>query len=394
MQEDQIDANSTIGASTMFDGLFDEFDCPEESIENTVFDEKPEPTKQSQAGSTTLGVSYTSPSDSVHTIPRFVYQAQLGEGAYGRVWKAVDEDIGRDVAIKSYKFKGATGQKLCSTELQIAGKIDHPNVPVIYDVERSEDDSYHFVMKFIEGQQLTELIEKLKAGDKELLEQYKLEQRIEIIVQILRVLSTVHSKGIVHRDIKPENIMVGPNGEAYLMDWGIAIDTNITAAEGVLAGSPLYMSPEQARQEALDQRSDLFSLTAVFYELLFLEYYGPEFSTVEELIEKIGTNRKTVQAHCTLGTDASVPMPLANILNKGLDADPSKRFQSSSEMLSEIQRYRSGFISVGCPHTILLAAANRFTKWMHRYPLYSMILVWGSVIVVPYALIKLGMALA
>ena len=164
----------------------------------------------------------------------FCIPARLGEGAYGRVWRAVDEDIGRDVAIKSYKLKGATGQKLCSTELQIAGKIDHPNVPVIYDVERAADDSYHFVMKFIEGQQLTELIQKLRAGDKELLEEYKLEQRIELIVQILRVLSSVHSKGIVHRDIKPENIMVGPNGEAYLMDWGIAIDTNITCARACL----------------------------------------------------------------------------------------------------------------------------------------------------------------
>ena len=163
---------------------------------------------------------------------RFGFVQELGEGTYGKVWKADDVAIGRTVAVKSYKFSGAKGAKLLNMETNIVGKIDHPGVPVLYDIQQTDDGLYHYIMKYVEGDTLESVISLLKKNDPETHKTYTHLRRAELILQILRTLASTHSKGIVHRDIKPENIMIGRNGEAYLMDWGVALDINESDGSG------------------------------------------------------------------------------------------------------------------------------------------------------------------
>lgn len=123
-------------------------------------------------------------------------------------------------------------------------------------------------MKYVDGKALNTIIDGLRSDDDALHQRFHPVQRVQLITQILHVLSTVHARGIVHRDIKPENILIGSGGDAYLMDWGIAIDTTQVDGKGQFAGSPMYMSPEQSQRLILDGRSDLYSLGSTLYELL------------------------------------------------------------------------------------------------------------------------------
>ena len=220
--DDDFTVTDTIGGSILED-LFDD-----EAIETIAFDRDADETLTQSLGASQVG----------HAPDRFHYRSELGEGAYGKVWKAQDADIGREVAVKSYKYPGRAGQRLISLETSIAGKIDHPGVPALYDVKKTEDDQYHVIMKYVEGETLESIIDRLRDRDEETQTKYRFEQRTELIIQVLRALSVAHAKGIVHRDIKAENIMVGTSGEAYLMDWGIALDLSQSNGEGQLADAP------------------------------------------------------------------------------------------------------------------------------------------------------------
>ena len=303
---------------------------------------------------------------------RFSYENPLGEGAYGKVWKAQDIDIGRSVAIKSYKYGGEVGHRLLSMETNIAGKIDHPNVPVLYDIKKTEDEQYHYIMKFIEGESLEAIIERLRAGDKETLAKYSFEKRASIITQILRVLAASHKKNILHRDIKAENIMVGPAGEAYLMDWGVALDLNQFNGKGQLAGSPRYMSPEQAAQKALDQRSDLYSIIAVFFELMSLKQHGPDVKTADEVLKAIPefepSFKLIAMPHSQYGT---YPMQYQSIFFKGLKNNPDERYQSAEEILEQLDASMSGDIEVGCHVSLMFKSFYLIRQGMTQHPILS-----------------------
>ena len=171
--------NETIGL-TMLDELFDAETQAKTKIEVDTSDVET--------------FSIGKPQISTHTqqLGRYNYEDALGEGAYGTVWRAQDIDIGRSVAIKSYKFTGNVGEKLLRMETNIAGKIDHPGVPVLYDVKKTEDGQYHFIMKYIEGETLESIITRLRDGDEKTHQQYGQEKRAELILQILRVLISAH----------------------------------------------------------------------------------------------------------------------------------------------------------------------------------------------------------
>ena len=322
---------------------------------------------------------------------RFGFVQELGEGAYGKVWKADDTAIGRTVAVKSYKFPGAKGAKLLTMETSIVGKIDHPGVPVLYDIQQTEDGLYHYIMKYVEGQTLEDVIEKLKSKDPEAHRVYKHLHRAELILQILRTLASTHSKGIVHRDIKPANIMIGKNGEAYLMDWGIALDINESDGEGQLSGSPRYMSPEQAQSKAIDPRSDLFSIMGVLYELMTLKDHGPKTSNTMEMLNQIPTymppKMKLIEPHPELGP---FPMTYGPLFMKGLQLDPNDRYQSAEEMMKDLEYAMSGGIHISCPLTLTYRISSFFTTSLVNKPVISFLGIWGGLAAVSGLLVYIG----
>ena len=153
---------------------------------------------------------------------RYSMVSQLGAGGAGTVSLALDCDIGRRVAFKKYSKDGEAGKDLCKKELHILGMLDHGGIPTIYDFGTNALEQYFCTMQYVKGETLRSVIEKLKKGDLETHRRFQFQDRADIIIQLLRIVSSAHAKSVVHRDIKPENIMIGPGGEVTLIDWGIA----------------------------------------------------------------------------------------------------------------------------------------------------------------------------
>ena len=345
-------------------------------------------------GHLTVGEAIT-PFAGEMTVPRFVYENELGEGAYGKVWKASDTDIGRSVAIKTYKLTGNKVYRLCSSEFNIAAKIEHPNVPVLYDVEQDEDGQYHYIMKYIDGHSLEDIIQELSKNNPEYHARFHIEQRIEIVIQLLRVLATVHSNGIVHRDIKPENILVGPNGEAYLMDWGVALDTGRLSGEGQFVGTPLYMSPEQHQKQALDGRSDLYSIGSTLYELLTLKPYAPPFSTLEELGELVKTHhrQKADFDGSTTMQGKEIAMQYRKVIMNACHPDPNQRYQSATDFIRGLEDALSGRFDICCPVTGLSRFIYMYQRLLNTNPVVGFMGFFLGLFLFSAALIGIGILL-
>jgi eukaryotic-like serine/threonine-protein kinase len=328
---------------------------------------------------------------------------KLGEGSFGEVSLVRDNDIARLVALKRLKAEWHQGETLGRfvDEIQAVGQLEHPGIVPIHDVGLDEH-GYFFVMKYVEGQSLDQIIEKLKAGDPETEARFSYEARADLFLQVLQAVRFAHERGIIHRDLKPENIMVGPYGEVMVMDWGLskrvvivpsanpaeAAPDAATAAViadqaiksslggerqtstrvGSIIGSPAYMSPEQARgrTDLVDVRSDLYSLAAVFYELLTLDHYLPPKPTAQMLLVAVMVEQPL--AATAIHHRYGVPPEFTFYLRKGLEKDPTKRFQSASEMASALRAILDGDIPVQCPCTGLKAAGNRWFDFIDAHP--------------------------
>ena len=195
-------------------------------------------------------------------IGKYKVLAKIGQGAMGEVYKAHDPVLGRFVAIKTIS-KGISNDEKArerfQKEAQSAAQLNHPNIITVYDFGE-EDGTIYMAMELLEGTDLRELIEKRALT--------KIAEKLAVMEQICDGLAFAHAKGVVHRDLKPGNIHILPSGQVKIMDFGLARRSEDAARTGVIMGTPYYMAPEQAQGERATTRSDIFSLGAVFYELL------------------------------------------------------------------------------------------------------------------------------
>ena len=329
--------------------------------------------------------------------PRYATVKPLGAGAMGEVALVEDRDIGRTVALKRLvaDARGSAGALARFVdEVRTVGKLEHPNIVPIHDVGVDEQGRYFFVMKFVDGETLESILEKLASGDAAYHRLYDITRRIEIFIGILRALQYAHARGIIHRDIKPANIMIGRFGEVVLMDWGVArpiggkregqraMSTAEMAAaaerassthHGALIGTPLYMSPEQAagNNDSLDARSDLYAACVVFHEMLQLSHRFADAKNVVELLNRILTTDPPPVTRICLAHPAQpggVPAELGHFLVKGLQRDPEKRWQTAEIMISELHRILDGDIHVQCMATFAKKSANVYRKLVDRNP--------------------------
>jgi len=198
------------------------------------------------------------------TVSHYKILEELGRGGMGVVYKAVDLDLERTVAIKFLPpdiKEDERARKRFIQEAKAASALEHRNIGTIYEISCIDDGRTFIVMAYYEGETLRERIDR---GE------MKLEEALDLATQIADGLARAHAKGIVHRDIKPSNIIITKDNEAKIIDFGIAKlsgKTTLTSAGSTL-GTPAYMSPEQARGEKLDHRSDIFSLGSILYEML------------------------------------------------------------------------------------------------------------------------------
>ena len=268
---------------------------------------------------------------SIQTVGRYEITGELGRGAMGVVYKALDPTIGRTVALKTMRLDvhGLDAQEMVrrfQNEARAAGVLNHPNIVTIYDAGE-QDGIFYIAMEFIEGTTLHELLtEKRVLATEEVLQYTR---------QISRGLDYAHSNGIVHRDIKPANIMITANGTVKIMDFGIAKSGGQVTNTGQVLGTPNYMSPEQVKGRQLDGRSDLFSMGVILYEMLTGEkpFVGQNVTTI---IYKI-VNETPITPR---DLDVTVHPGLSAIVTKALAKAPDDRYQTCADLVRDLENYK------------------------------------------------------
>ena len=308
---------------------------------------------------------------------RFEHLAKLGRGGMAVVDLARDVELERDVAVKkSLGLPGREDTALFLREARITAKLEHPNIVPVHDIRFSDDGTPELVMKAVEGRSLADIIDALRRRDPEAVREYTIERRLEVIVGVLRALAFAHGKGVLHRDIKPDNIMVGQYGEVLLLDWGIARAEGEpdVSAEGNLVGTPAYMSPEQAHGEALDERSDLFSVAVVLHELLHLRHYVDASLTDPMAIAVFVAEEAkpwTLAQWSGPGVEPMPPVELFHFLRRGMAHDREQRFADTDSMLTQLLRILDGHINVECHLTFMKASLRKASRLVDRYPRVS-----------------------
>jgi serine/threonine protein kinase len=269
----------------------------------------------------------------ISTLGRYKIISEIGQGAMGVVYKAVDPIIDRTVAIKTINLNLSKSEleeyeARFQQEIKAAGRLNHPNIVTIYDVGKTEQVAY-MAMEFLEGKELKDMIATGQIPPPD--------QVVDIITQVADGLSFAHQQDIVHRDVKPSNIMVMKGGIAKITDFGIARLPNsaVKTMTGLILGSPRYMSPEQVIGKAIDARSDIFSLGVVLYEALtsVAPFDGDNVNAI--MYATVNTTPPPPSSHVR-----AVPPMLDLIVAKAMAKLLEDRYQSVKELADDLREVR------------------------------------------------------
>jgi serine/threonine protein kinase/regulator of sirC expression with transglutaminase-like and TPR domain len=275
------------------------------------------------------------------TISHYRILSTLGKGGMGTVYVAEDVLLGRRVAIKSLTVTPHRQHYRMRflREARAASSLHHPNIATIYDYGETPDGAPFIVMELVDGHTLAELTQQ---------GQVTLKRAVEIVGEVAEALSEAHRHNIIHRDIKPSNIAINERGQVRVLDFGLAKNLDDDAIppkdeadaqaglatqtrEGVIIGTPMYLSPEQALGEPVDTRSDLFSLGAVLYECLTGQPAFPGHSAGEVCAKVIRDNPPRPSS-----INPAVPLQLDRITLKALAKKTSERYQSADELVADL----------------------------------------------------------
>jgi serine/threonine protein kinase/tetratricopeptide (TPR) repeat protein len=261
------------------------------------------------------------------TVSHYKIVEKLGEGGMGVVYKAEDMTLGRTVALKFLPpelTRDAAAKERFVQEARAASALDHPNICTIHEVAQTEDGQTFIAMAYYEGENLKSKIERGPL---------KLEEALEIAVQMAQGLAKAHGQGIVHRDIKPANILITKDGLVKIVDFGLAKLAGMKVTKtGATLGTAQYMSPEQARGEEVDARSDIFSLGAVLYEMITGKHAFPGEYEQATLYAIMNEEPEPVTA-----LRSGIPMELERIVVKALAKKPGERYQHADDLIVDLK---------------------------------------------------------
>ncbi|ARU31224.1 hypothetical protein CAP31_05700 [Sulfuriferula sp. AH1] len=264
-------------------------------------------------------------------LGRYEILSELGQGAMGIVYKAIDPLIERTVAIKTIKLdlsreELANFEERFYREAKSAGRLNHPNIVTIYDAGKTDSAAY-MAMEFLEGQLLREILDAHTA--------LSIDKIVHIAAQVADGLAYAHENGVVHRDIKPANIMLVRDGVAKIMDFGIAqMPTGSRTRAGTVIGSPKYMAPEQIIGKPVDGRSDLFALGVILYEMLTGEspFDGDNINTIMyRILNTTPVPPKSLTPR--------IPDTFNYIITKALAKEPDERYQNAKELANDLRNH-------------------------------------------------------
>jgi serine/threonine protein kinase len=282
-------------------------------------------------------------------VGKYKILSEIGRGTMGRVFKAQDPGLGRFVAVKTLTYSlGATEESRLRfhREAQAAALLSHPNIVTVHDFGE-EKGLIFMAMELLEGKDLRDAL-----ADNDL---PTLDEKLRVMEQVLGALSFAHSKGVIHRDLKPANIHIQPGGQVKIVDFGLArLPSSEMTQDGVVLGTPNYMSPEQALGDRIDARSDVFAAGAVFYEALTGKKPFDAESTPGVLYQVV---HKVPAAVHDIAPD--IPRILSDVVEKALAKDKNARFQSARQMHAAVALAREALEAGRGPNATLAGESSR-----------------------------------
>jgi serine/threonine-protein kinase len=293
----------------------------------------------------------------LQTLGKYRVEGVLGKGAMGVVYKGYDTVLERFVALKTIhrhlvqSDEAADWLGRFKQEARAAGRCMHPNIVAVFDYGEHQGAPY-IAMEYVDGKELSEYLRKRV--------QFSLKDALSIIGQVLTALGYAHEFGIVHRDIKPANIMLLENGHVKVADFGIArLETANFTQQGVLIGTPSYMSPEQFRGQTVDRRTDIYSTGVLLYELLTgqIPYPGKTFT---EILYKVASR----QMQDARELNPEIPQALNAVLLKALAQEVDQRYQTAQEFSRALQATIAALPETTLEHPIPTPAlSNLPSSW-------------------------------
>jgi hypothetical protein len=305
--------------------------------------------------------------------PRFALADEIGRGGMGRVLAATDVALARSVAIKQMLSDGGDDLARFEREVKITAQLEHPSIVPIHEAGLDPRGRPYYVMRRIEGEQLSARLEGKDTG-----------ARLALLPNLLAVVDAAafaHARKIIHRDIKPTNILLGAYGETWLIDWGLArrlddLDVsnprpsgaNELTRVGHVYGTIAYMAPEQARGEPVDERADVYALGATLFHVLAGR--GP-FAALSEAERIAAAEAREDRAPIeTLSED--VPPELVAIVDKAMARDPDARYQHAGELATDLRAFLAGKLVAAHRYTFAERVA-RFVR-QHRFAVFTILI--------------------
>ncbi len=275
-------------------------------------------------------------------IGRYKVLGHLGTGASGQVFEVLDNNFDRRIAVKFLHPQAAERPDRMFdfvNEAKLSAQLEHPNILPIHDVNISDSGMLYFSMQKAAGRTLKELLDDCEFDGFLGREIRDINDRVSIMIKVCDAIAYAHSKTIIHQDIKPSNIMIGQYGEVVLVDWGTATYVSeVKSGRGELVGTPIYMSPEQARREAPSYGCDIYCLGSTLFHIL-LTRFPTWHSDIDQFweLKKTGSLNRITRAERN-----SVPGPLLSIALKAMQPKPEDRYKSVNEMLQDLKAFQQG----------------------------------------------------